>query len=75
MGLRCCDCSYVKDLDKFLEDDTAYKISIANLCIITNGNIIVASEGERKKINVPENVHMSSAAHVGGFTCSYRSGA
>lgn len=49
MGLRCCDCSYVKDLDKFQEDNTAYKISIANLCIITNGDIIVASEGGRKK--------------------------
>lgn len=64
MGLRCCDCSYVKDLDKFLEDDTAYKISIANLCIITNGNIIVASEGERKK-----NKCARKCAHVFGCTC------
>lgn len=69
MGLRCCDCSYVKDLDKFQEDDTAYKISIANLCIITNGNIIVASEGERKKNKCARKcarlrLHMWGALHV-----------
>lgn len=69
MGLRCCDCSYVKDLDKFQEDNTAYKISIANLCVITNGNIIVASEGGRKKKMCQKmctclRLHMWGALHV-----------